>query len=212
MVIICILGFKPFAQDAITFTILSQEPEKTIKKYEDVWDDREIKEVPATERTFKSGEIVGRITIPAMEYYEMPVYYGSDKINNNWQITTVGYEGNWDMFGEDGVATVGAHNYQLFKTLDVMKPGDLFLIETDDDIYIYEATRIDIYDHTKDDWTKLTYDEAERYSVNLMTCYPIVQGAEATLDTYIVYSKMVSGTKYIDENKKEDVKRVPSKR
>lgn len=198
LVLLCIVGFGPFAKESVTYTSVSQNPDATMEKYKDIWADRTIRELPARSRSYKSGEVVGHITIPKMEYYEMPIYYGSDKINNNWQITTPGYLGNWDMFGECGVASVGAHNYQLFQNLGVMETGDLFLIDTKDDIFIYEVTRTDIYDHTKDDWTKLTYTQAEKYSVSLMTCYPIEKGAEATLDTYIVYSTMVRGTKYTE--------------
>ena len=198
LLIFCLAGFKPFAKDALTYTAISQNPEKTMERYKDFWDSRTITEKPFHGRVYESGEIVGYITIPKMEYYEMPIYYGSDLINNNWQITTLGHLGNWDMFGENGRAAVGAHNYQLFSNLPVMEEGDLFLIETPDDIYIYEVTGSRVYDHTVDDWHQVAYEDALPYSVSLMTCWPIEQGAEATNDTYIVYSKMVRGTKFIE--------------
>lgn len=199
MIAFCLIGFKPFAKDALTYTMISQNPQKTLSKYEGVWEERRIRKAAISPKTYENGEIVGSITIPGMGYYEMPIYYGSDKINNNWQITTAGHLGNWDMFGEKGVAAVGAHNYQLFKNLNVLQPGDLFLIETADDIFVYEVLGHRIYNHITDDWTQTAYEDALEYSVNLMTCYPIDQGAEATEDTYIVYSKMVRGTQYISE-------------
>lgn len=199
MIAFCVIGFKPLARDALTYTMISQNPEQTMLKYKNIWNDRTIRETSEPSRVYHSGEIVGHITIPKMGYYEMPIYYGSDRINNNWQITTAGYLGNWDMFGEQGVSAVGAHNYQLFKNLEVLQPGDLFLIETKDDIYIYQVTGHAIYDHTEDVWADVAYGDAPSYSCDLMTCYPIEQGAEATQDTYIVYSKMLRGTKYINQ-------------
>ena len=194
-----VMGFKPFAKDALTYTELAQNPEKTIEKYANIWEDRTIIEKPYYEKNFESGDCVGTITIPRMNYYEMPIYYGADHINNNWQITTMGHLGNWDMFGENGRAAVGAHNYQLFSNLPDMQKGDLFLIETDEDIFIYEVIGSRVYDHLTDDWYQVAYLDALPYSVNLMTCWPIEQGMEATEDTYIVYSKMVHGIKYINQ-------------
>lgn len=196
LIVFCIIGFKPLAKDAITYTMIAQHPQRTMLKYKDVWDDRTIVEKPNPGDVYHDDEVVGHITIPKMGYYEMPVYYGSDKINNNWQITTAGYLGNWDMFGDKGVAVVGTHNYQLFRNLGVLQPGDLFLIETEHDLFIYEVTGHRIFDHTKDNWTDAAYRDAQDYSVNLMTCYPIDQGIEATQDRYIVYSKMVRGAHY----------------
>lgn len=198
LIIFSVVGFKTFAQNALTYTQILQDPEKTKLKYQDIWSDLRINEAPNPHHEYQSGDYVGTITIPKMGYYEMPIYYGSNTVNNNWQITTLGHLGNWDMFGEDGCAAVGAHNYQLFSNLPQLQEGDLFLIETEDDIYIYEVIGYHIYDHTKDDWYQVAYKNALPYSVNLMTCWPIEQGAEATEDTYIVYSKMVRGTKFIE--------------
>lgn len=194
-----IIGFKPLAQDAETYTRWIQNPTDTIEKYKDMWTDRTIVEKDAIPFHYNSGDMVGTITIPKMDYYEMPIYYGSNEINNNWQITTLGHLGNWDMFGEKGCAAVGAHNYQLFSTLPLLEKGDLFLIETEHDIFIYEVIGYHIYNHEVDDWYKVSYQDAEDYSVNLMTCWPIQQENEASEDTYIVYSKMVKGTKYINQ-------------
>ena len=198
LAIVACIGFIPFAGDAITYTMLKQNKEETIEKYENVWDNRLIQNVPNVKQTqYLTGEIVATITIPRMDYYEMPIYYGSNEINNNWQITTPGYLENWDMFGEEGVSVVGAHNYQLFSNIELLEIGDLFIIETTADIFIYEVSGTDIYDHSNDNWKELSYDNSNPYSVTLMTCYPIEQGAEATKDTYLVYSKLVNGTKYI---------------
>lgn len=199
MALIAVLGFTTFAQGALTYTQMRQNPKETMEKYKDIWSERMITEAPYEHRNYEFGEQIGTITIPKMGSYEMPIYYGSNRINNNWQITTLGYLGNWDMFGENGRAAVGAHNYQLFSNLPLLEPGDLFLIETEADIFIYEVIGSMIYDGTKDNWYQVAYQEALPYSVNLMTCYPIEQGAEATEDTYIVYSKMVRGTKYIEQ-------------
>ena len=200
LAIVACIGFNPFARDAITYTMLTQSKEETIEKYEDVWGQRIIQTVPQDNpMVYVAGEIVGTITIPRMDYYETPIYYGSDEINNNWQITTPGYIGNWDMFGEDGVSVVGAHNYQLFSNIELLEIGDLFIIETSDDMFIYEVSGTAIYDHSKDNWRELSYDNANPFSVTLMTCYPIEQGAEATKDTYLVYSKLVHGTKYVNK-------------
>lgn len=198
MALFAVLGFATFAQGALTYTQIRQNPEETMEKYKDIWSDLVITQKPFIPRDYEPSEQVGTITIPKMEYYEMPIYYGSNRINNNWQITTLGYLGNWDMFGESGSAAVGAHNYQLFANLPRLEPGDLFLIDTQEDIFVYEVTGSAVYDHTKDNWYRIAYKDAQPYSVSLMTCYPIEQGAEATEDTYIVYSKMVRGTQYIE--------------
>lgn len=199
LIVFCLTGFKPFAEDALTFTMISQHPEKTMLKYKNIWNDRTIERLPNPGNTYRDDQLVGHITIPKMGYYEMPIYYGSDDVNNNWQITTAGYLGNWDMFGDKGVAVVGAHNYQLFKNLEALQPGDLFLIETSKDIFVYEVTGHTIFDHTKDSWVQTAYNDAQDYSVDLMTCYPIEQGGEDTQDRYIVYSKMVHGTQYVNK-------------
>ena len=196
--LMAVLGFDRFAIDAFTFTQSRQNAEATMEKYKDVWEDRTINEAPNPypSLNLESGKIVGTITIPKMDYYEMPIYYGSNKFNNNWQISTAGYLGNWNMFGEEGRAVVGAHNYQLFTRLPELQEGDLFLIETEQEIFIYEVLGNRIYDHLVDDWNEVAYQDSQPYSVTLMTCYPIIQGAEATQDMYMVYSKMVKGTVY----------------
>lgn len=194
LIAVTIFAFPQMALNPITFTQMEQNPSKTKEKYKDIWDETKIKTRPRTDTKYKAGEIVATITIPKMEYYEMPVYYGSDDINNNWQITTPGYLGNWDMFGDKGRAGIGAHNYQLFKNLPRLKKGDKFIVETPLDIYVYEVTKTAIYDHTKDDWNKVAYAAGAPSSVTLMTCYPVDAGIEATEDMYLVYSKMVKGT------------------
>lgn len=196
LMVLAVIGFKPFALDAATYTQWIQDPDKTIAKYKDKWSDRTIVEKVQPEFSYQSGDEVGTITIPRMNYYEMPIYYGYDLVNNNWQITTMGNLGNWEFFGQNGRAAVGAHNYQLFSNLPDMEEGDLFIIETEYDTFIYEVTGHRVYDHLKDDWYQIAYQDALPYSISLMTCWPIEQGAEATEDTYIVYSKMVSGAKY----------------
>ncbi len=199
LAILAVLGFNPFAKDGITHTQLAQNPQKTSEKYKDIWADRTIEKKLKLACSYQSGDCVGTITIPKMDYYEMPIYYGADDVNNNWQITTLGHLGNWDMFGEDGRAAVGAHNYQLFANLEVLEPGDLFLIESNDEIFIYEVVGNHVYNHLVDDWYQVAYKDALPYSVSLMTCWPMTQGAESTGDTYIVYSRMVKGVQYKSE-------------
>lgn len=191
-----LLGFAPMAQQPLTFTMLRQDPEATMEKYAAYWADTTITQSAEPAAAYRNGDVVGTITIPKMDYYEMPIYYGSDTVNTNWQITTAGYLGNWDMFGEPGRAVVGAHNYQLFTQLPVLEPGDRFLIETEQDIFVYEVTGHTVFDHETDDWTQVAYESAEPYSVDLMTCYPIEPGAATDGDMYIVYSRMVRGTQF----------------
>lgn len=193
----CVQLFADVAKHPTTFAQLEQDKEKTLEKYKDVWNDKNIVEVDAYSPEYKLGEEIGKLTIPRMDIYEMPIYYGSDDINNNWQITAPGRFGNWGIFGEKSVTALGGHNYQLFYNLPKMQVGDKFLIETPFDNFIYEVTGKTIYESGKDDWTDLAFNNKEPYSVDLLTCYPIEK--IVTNDMYIVYTKMVSGTKFLKE-------------
>lgn len=184
--------FRPMAAHPMTFTQLAQNPEQTMKKYESLWDDKTIQTAATPKFHYQLGDQIATITIPKMDYYEMPVYYGSDPVNNNWQITAPGHLGNWNLFGEQGRSAVGAHNYQLFTRLPELEIGDKFIVENEIDVYVYEVVGTAIFDHTKDDWTQLAYQIGEDYSVTLMTCYPI--DAIETQDMYLVYTKLCKGT------------------
>lgn len=194
---VCLLSifcFNAFALDQVTLTTLSQNPKETKSKYEKYWDDTTIKTKPLAKKAYKPGDKVATVTIPKLSYYERPVYYGSDAKFTNWQITTPGYQAGWDLFGEKGRAAVGAHNYQLFGKLPNLVPGDKFIVENEEDIYVYEVTGHHIYNHKKENWNDVSYEAADPYSVTLMTCYPI--DAVDTDDMYLVYSKLVRGTIY----------------
>lgn len=192
IVILSVVLFQPLAQGAVTLTTLSQSPKETKEKYKEYWDDTTITVKPKQKNGYEWGKKVATLTIPKLEYYELPVFYGSDVFTSNWQITTPGYLDGWDMFGESGCTAVGAHNYQLFGKLPTMVVGDKFIIETDVDVYIYEVIGTHIYDHTVERWDQVAYQDSEPNSVTLMTCYPIE--AVETEDMYLVYSKLVRGT------------------
>lgn len=194
IIILNIFCYMFLMVNPITFTQISQDKEATMAKYEHLWDDNQIVEELTNEREYKEGNVVASITIPDMDIYELPIYYGDSDINTNWQITTPGYEGKWDMFGEPGVTCVGAHNYQLFSKLMELQPSEKLIIETNEDVYVYEVTKTAIYDHTKDNWDDFTYNDASGYSLELMSCYPL--GVVDTQDMYIVYAKMTRGTKF----------------
>lgn len=191
---VSVMLYHPMAQTPVTFTQARQNPEATMKKYRTVWEDHTVLEKNKPIKEYKLGDQVGTITIPRLEYYEMPVYYGSNDVNNNWQITTVGYNGGWSMFGDKGSTAVGAHNYQLFTALPTMVTGDLLIVENDADTYVYEVTGSAIYNHLVDDWEETVHQGSEPYSVTLMTCYPV--DAQQTEDRYLVYTKLRKGTIY----------------
>ncbi|MDE6182424.1 MAG: sortase, partial [Eubacteriales bacterium] len=193
----CVWLFPVVAQHPTTFAEMVQDKEKTLEKYRDIWNDTTIREVNIAAPDYELGEHIGSVTIPRMEIYEMPIYYGADDINNNWQITAPGHFGNWGIFGEKAVTALGGHNYQLFYDLPKMQVGDKFIVETDFDIFIYEVTGSAIYESGKHDWSDLTFNGKEPYSVDLLTCYPIQK--VVTNDMYIVYTKMVKGTKFLVE-------------
>lgn len=195
----CVWLFPVVAQKPTTFAELVQNKEKTLEKYKDIWNDTTIRAVNAPAPEYKLGEKIGNVTIPKMEIYEMPIYYGADDINNNWQITAPGHFGNWGIFGEKTVTALGGHNYQLFYDLPKMEAGDKFIIETDFDTFIYEVTKTAIYESGKHNWKQLAFDNTEPYSLNLLTCYPIEK--IVTDDMYIVYTKMTKGTKFLVDNK-----------
>ena len=190
---ICVALFPKVAETPVTFSQWVQDREATEEKYKDYWDDETITTLDrGPERSYELGDVVATLTLPALDIYEMPIYYGSDTINNNWQITPSGYLGHWDMFGDEGVACVGAHNYQLFHDLPEVPIGSKFIIETDVDVYVYEIIGSAVYDHTKDDFSELAYRSAQVYSTDLITCYPIEM--IETEDSYILYSRLQRGT------------------
>lgn len=197
MTTVCVWLFPVVALNPTTFAEMLQDKEKTLEKYKDVWNDTTIREINTSAPDYKLGENIGTLTIPKMDIYEMPIYYGEDTINNNWQITAPGHLGNWGIFGEKAVTALGGHNYQLFYDLPKMEVGDKFIVQTDFDIFIYEVTGTAIYESGKHDWSDLAFNGKEPYSVDLLTCYPIEK--VVTNDMYIVYTKMVKGTKFLIE-------------
>ena len=156
MVVLAIALFPVLAKEASTFTGARQNREQTMTKYESSWTDNQIITKNFQKNEYLNGEITGYITIPAMDIYELPVYYGENDINNNWQITTAGYLGNWGMLTDKKAACIGAHNYQLFQTLPKLKAGDKFIVENETDIYVYEVTGTAVYVAAKDDWRHIT--------------------------------------------------------
>ncbi|MEG2982529.1 MAG: sortase [Raoultibacter sp.] len=179
----------------VTFTQLAQDPAATMAKYQDVWNDTTVHEAPTREKIYAVGDVVGTVTIPKLEIYEMPIYYGTTDENKNWQITTPGYIGNWQLFGEAGMAALGAHNYQLFSELEKLGVGEKIIVETIDDTYVYVVQEADVYDHTKQDWAEAVYTGKEPYSIDLLTCYPA--NVLDTQDRYVVYATMQKGTIFV---------------
>lgn len=196
-VAVCVWLFPFVASKSTTFAQVLQDKEKTLEKYKSIWNSTKIVEIDAKAPQYKLGDRIGTLTIPKMDLYEMPIYYGEDTINNNWQITAPGKYGNWGIFGEKAVTALGGHNYQLFSELPYLEEGDKFIVELDYDTYVYEVTGNVIYDATKDNFSDMTFNGKEPYSVDLLTCYPIDK--VVTDDMYIVYSKMVKGTKFLKE-------------
>ncbi|MEG0072249.1 MAG: sortase [Raoultibacter sp.] len=180
----------------ITFTQLAQNPEATMAKYEHVWNDATVHESPYQAKSYAVGDVVGTVTIPKLEIYEMPIYYGTTDENKNWQITTPGYGGNWQLFGEKGLAALGAHNYQLFSQLETLGVGEKIIVETTDDIYVYVVQEAGVYDHTKQSWEDAVYTGKALYAIDLLTCYPA--DALNTEDRYVVYATLQKGTIFVE--------------
>ncbi len=176
----------------MTFTGAQQDPEATIEKYKDVWDDTTIKKITRDAPIYIDGEEIGTITIPGMNIYELPIIYGSSEANKNWQVTALSKETNWSMIGETGITAIGAHNYQLFTLMPTLQPGEKFIIETDIDTYVYEIVDKDIYIEGEDVWKDVVWKDRNNYSVNLITCYPVDE--VATPDRMILFTKMTKGT------------------
>ncbi|MDO4566829.1 MAG: sortase [Oscillospiraceae bacterium] len=194
-VILMFLSFTAFrlvVSEPLTFFELGQNPEATMLKYAPYLEDDTITHAPRRSLFYTDGEVVGYLTLPALSMYERPIYYGANSINTNWQITTSGYSGGWDLFGDPGVANIGAHNYQLFSNLPTLAEGDIVLVETEDGVYIYEVSGTAIYDADTDDWDEVAYRACPAGSVVLMTCWPV--DAVETEDRYLVYTQLVSGT------------------
>ncbi|MEG1426652.1 MAG: sortase [Oscillospiraceae bacterium] len=176
----------------ITFTQLSQNPAKTLAKYQSLWNDTTIRKMPYTKKDYLLGDIIGTLTIPSLEIYELPIYYGTTDENKNWQITTPGYEENWQLFGEYGLTALGAHNYQLFHELPKVKPGEKFIVETPDDVYVYKVQESLVFHSKLEKWADTVYTGKKPYGVNLITCYP--DNALNTPDRYVVYATLQKGT------------------
>lgn len=189
---LCIVLSFTIAQNPLTFSQMNQDKESTLIKYKNTWNNSDIKYKQINETAYYDGDIVATITIPKMEIYELPVYYGANPVNNNWRITTPGHDGNYAMFGEPGVSCIGAHNYQLFKQLPSLVIGDKIIVETDLDTYVYVVDGTDIYDNTKDIWNKKATLHKKDYGLTLMTCYPM--DAIQTNDMYLVYTSLQKGT------------------
>lgn len=200
MVIFIIFLFSAFsaflfpivATKQMTFSQVKQNEQATMEKYQNDWNDTSIHQKPLLKPTYVYGDQIATITIPKMNLFEYPIYYGSDPVLNNWQITTPGHFGNWSLFGEVGVTCVGAHNYQLFKNLKVLEVGDKIIVETTIDRYVYVVDSVGIYNHELDDWDNVATKHKESYALNLMTCYPF--DAIKTKDMYIVYTTLQKGT------------------
>ncbi len=175
-----------------TFTKQYQDSQVITNKYDDVWDDTTIKEVVTDPISYEDGDIIGTITIPGMDIYELPIVYGTSEENKNWQVTALSQDTNWSMVGETGITAIGAHNYQLFTLLPTLRIGEKFIIETPVDTYVYEIIDRDIYNEGVDDWEDLVWKGRENNSVNLITCYPVDE--VATPDRMIVFTKMQKGT------------------
>ena len=133
-------------------------------------------------------------TIPKMNIYELPIYYGESRYNNNWQITCPGHLSGFGLPGEAAPTAIGAHNYQLFSQLPSLKAGDKFIVETSVDVYVYTVVKTEVYNHLTDNWSNLSYNSKDPYDMELMTCYPIE--AVVTKDTYIVTAKLQKGTEF----------------
>lgn len=188
----CVFLFPSIALNPLTFSQWSMDKEATMEKYKDDWNKEDILRSKAKQEDFQLGDVVGTITIPRMEIYELPIYNGSTEINNNWQITTPGHLGNYALFGEPGVSSVGAHNYQLFKDLPSLQVNDKILIETSFDRYVYVVEGSDVYHHKTDNWNAKATKHTKDAALNLMTCYPI--DAVKTDDMFIVYTSLQKGT------------------
>lgn len=196
--VLSLVLFPILAETPLTFSQLNMDKDATMEKYQNDWSDLTIHFSKKTSYTFDSGDQIATITIPKMNIYELPVYYGANPVNNDWHITTPGHLGNWSLFGERGVSCIGAHNYQLFKELPSLHSGDKILIETNVDRYVYVVENSAIYDHTIDNWNTVATHHSGDYALNLMTCFPI--DAIKTDDMYIVYTRLQKGTIFANEN------------
>lgn len=188
--------FPVLAQDQYTFIDRSMDPDATIEKYKDVWDDTAIKQEKDPHLEYSPGDTIGTITIPELDIYELPISYDSNYLASNWKISAPGHSGGWGVPGESTPTCIGSHNYQLFHDLPKLHIGDRFIIETETDTFVYIVTETQVYNHLYDNWNETAFSSKKPYSVELMTCYPI--STVTTDDTYIVTAQMQKGTQFID--------------
>lgn len=193
MLLISKLSGAPIIDATFTDAQTNTNPQVTMNDLEIKTKERKIVDQILSPKKYMNGDVLAKITIPRMELYRYDVIYGANEINNNWQITAPGHQGNYGLFGERTPTIVGAHNYQLFHNLPTLQEGDYVYVEVDEQVFVYEVQGNFIYDHLKDDYNKIL-DRLEPYSLGLMTCYPIDQ--KDTEDRYIVQTKMISGIKY----------------
>ena len=193
---LCVYLFPKIAADPLTFIDLRTDVLATLEKYKDTWQDTTIKTLDQPDdMNYELGDVVATITIPKMKIFEQPVYYGSNYLNNNWQITMPGHLSNWGLLGEYKPCCIGAHNYQLFANLPDLEEGDLVIVENQIDTYVYEVVQTEIYDHLVDDFSDKAYNSKQEYDLILMTCWPM--DAIETEDSYLVTCRMRKGTKLI---------------
>lgn len=193
--IFCIWAFPYIAKNPSTFARSVQNKEKTMEKYKNLWNNTRIVEVDDKAPKYKIGDVIGTITIPKINIYEMPIYYGQDSVNKNLQITTSENKGDWGIFGEKSITAVYGYNYQMFGNIEALEKGDKFIVELSYNTFIYEVTKSDIYNANKDNFIDIAFNGKKPYSVNLITHYPADN--ITTDDMYIVYAKMLKGTKFL---------------
>ena len=150
-----------------------------------------IEKVEFIEDSYEKGECVGLVSIPRLELFNEEILYALDGEELKNKVSTAGYLGGWGMFEDKEPATIGAHNYELFKKLPNIEIGDIIHIKNDIGIYTYEVTDTMIFDNSEDSWKEDVYKRSRDYSVTLMTCYPI--GERNTEDMFIVFTELIGG-------------------
>lgn len=183
-----------FSIIVITFGILIGSIDgKQVNKAQniEVVENRVIEKVNYIENSYKKGASVGYLTIPRLEIYNEEIIYSVDGKELVNKISTAGYSGGWNMFGDKGPSTIGAHNYELFEELPSMQIGDIINVENDRGVYTYEVMDTMIFYNAKNDWEKDVYEKSEDYSATLMTCYPIEK--KSTEDMFIIFTRLIGG-------------------
>lgn len=133
----------------------------------------------------KLGESFGSISIPSAKI-DFPILHGD---YDEQLAKGVGHFDGSKFPGEGGNIVLSGHRETVFKTLGLVKVGDLVTVRTTYGTYKYRVTELKIVDDQ--DKTIVTPSNVEK--LTLYTCYPF-NTIGYKPQRYIVWAELIEGT------------------